>query len=72
MKLTNRNADTTVYLFLALLLIAAWHTACGLPYNEGTADFPVNFNLFLFVASILGICVAELYVSLSLIFSAGA
>ena len=58
MKQTNRNADTTVYIFLALLLIAAWHTACGLPYNEGTADFPVNFNLFLFVASILGICVA--------------
>ena len=58
MKNKNRNADTTVYILLALLLVAAWHFACGLPYNQGTADFPVNFNLFLFVVSILGICAA--------------
>ena len=58
MKNTNRNADTSVYVFLALLFIAGWHTACGLPYNQGTADFPMNYNLFLFVVSILGVCAA--------------
>ena len=56
-KNKNSNGDMIIYVFLGALLTAAWHFATGTAYNSGEARFPVNFNLFLYVASVLGVCV---------------
>ena len=56
-KNKNSNGDMIIYVFLGALLTAAWHFATGTAYNSGEARFPVNFNLFLYVASVLGVCI---------------
>ena len=56
-KNKNGNGDMIIYVFLAALMIAAWRFATGTAYNSGEAKFPVNFNLFLYITAILGVCV---------------
>lgn len=57
MRIKNRNADMAIYVVLAAFMTIGWHFASGTAYNSGEAKLPVNFNLFLYVSSVLGVCV---------------
>ncbi len=57
---TNKNLDMVIYILLTVLLIGGWHVMTGLPYNSGDKAFPVNYNFFVYVAGILGVCAGAL------------
>ena len=62
---TNKNLDMVIYILLALLLMAAWRIMAGLPYNAEDAPFPVNYNFFVYVTAILGVCAGALVLFLA-------
>ena len=55
MREKNCNCDMVIYILLTAILVVWWRYATGTPFNSGDAPFPLNFNLTLYIGSILGV-----------------